>query len=208
MGHFRIPPLTLSSYGASSPALPSPPGQAAGAVPKFKLVLVGDGGVGKTTFVKRHETGEFEKKYVATVGAEVHPMEFHTDKGKIVFNVWDTAGQEKCEWGARAPAGGRRRAGLREERLRSDTRKARRCLTRARAHGTQLAARVACLGRAGQGRAGQAQARAVLARAGLPLRNPFTHPFTFPHAPLPRLARRRGPARRLLHPGGLRDHHV
>lgn len=31
---------------------------------KFQLVLVGDGGVGKTTFVKRHKTGEFEKKYV------------------------------------------------------------------------------------------------------------------------------------------------
>jgi len=28
--------------------------------------MVGDGGVGKTTFVKRHLTGEFEKKYVAT----------------------------------------------------------------------------------------------------------------------------------------------
>jgi GTPase SAR1 family protein len=28
------------------------------------LILVGDGGVGKTTFVKRHLTGEFEKKYV------------------------------------------------------------------------------------------------------------------------------------------------
>ncbi len=33
-------------------------------VPEFKLILVGDGGVGKTTFVKRHLTGEFEKKYV------------------------------------------------------------------------------------------------------------------------------------------------
>ena len=33
-------------------------------MPEFKLVLVGDGGVGKTTFVKRHKTGEFEKVYV------------------------------------------------------------------------------------------------------------------------------------------------
>jgi GTP-binding nuclear protein Ran len=36
------------------------------AVPQFKLILVGDGGVGKTTFVKRHITGEFEKIYVGT----------------------------------------------------------------------------------------------------------------------------------------------
>nr|CAB3265422.1 GTP-binding nuclear protein Ran-like [Phallusia mammillata] len=61
----------------------------------FKLVLVGDGGVGKTTFVKRHLTGEFEKKYVATLGVEVHPVEFCTNRGPIRFNVWDTAGQEK-----------------------------------------------------------------------------------------------------------------
>ena len=61
---------------------------------EVKLVLVGDGGVGKTTFVKRHLTGEFEKKYVATLGVEVHPLLFHTNRGPIKFNVWDTAGQE------------------------------------------------------------------------------------------------------------------
>jgi len=64
-------------------------------VPEFKMILVGDGGVGKTTFVKRHLTGEFEKKYVATLGVEVRPLDFHTNVGKIRFNVWDTAGQEK-----------------------------------------------------------------------------------------------------------------
>src|SRR5687767_6848947 len=61
-------------------------------VAKFKLVLVGDGGVGKTTFVKRHITGEFEKKYIATMGVEVSSLPFHTTLGKLVFNLWDTAG--------------------------------------------------------------------------------------------------------------------
>ena len=63
--------------------------------PQFKLLLVGDGGVGKTTLVKRHLTGEFEKKYIPTLGVEVHPLKFSTNCGDLVFNVWDTAGQEK-----------------------------------------------------------------------------------------------------------------
>ena len=90
--------LVLTILGAGRSPLwfiSLPPLQAADGTPEFKLILVGDGGVGKTTFVKRHLTGEFEKKYVATLGVEVHPLLFHTNRGPIKFNVWDTAGQER-----------------------------------------------------------------------------------------------------------------
>tara|TARA_R100000750_G_scaffold62456_2_gene56251 strand:+ start:258 stop:755 length:498 start_codon:yes stop_codon:yes gene_type:complete len=61
----------------------------------FKLVLVGDGGVGKTTYIKKLHINEFEHKYVATLGVEVHPITLHTNYGDIRFNCWDTAGVEK-----------------------------------------------------------------------------------------------------------------
>jgi len=64
----------------------------------FKICLVGDSQVGKTTFIKRHKTGEFEKKYVTTFGVEVHPLDFCTNYGVVRFNVWDTAGQEQFRW--------------------------------------------------------------------------------------------------------------
>ena len=61
----------------------------------FKVILIGDGGVGKTTLVTRHLTGDFEKKYVATLGVEVHPLRFNTTYGNICLNIWDCAGDEK-----------------------------------------------------------------------------------------------------------------
>jgi GTP-binding nuclear protein Ran len=57
----------------------------------YKIILIGAGGVGKTTYVKKLLTQHFETKYVATLGVEVH--QYKTDS--ITFNLWDTAGQEK-----------------------------------------------------------------------------------------------------------------
>ena len=61
----------------------------------YKIIVVGDGGVGKTTFIKRHRTGQLESKYIATMGVEVHPLTFNTNHGPVIFKIWDCAGQEK-----------------------------------------------------------------------------------------------------------------
>lgn len=62
---------------------------------KFKIVLVGDAGVGKTTFITRHRTGEFTKEYNSTFGVDVNSLTFQTTHGDVVFDIWDCAGQEK-----------------------------------------------------------------------------------------------------------------
>ena len=59
------------------------------------MLLVGDGGTGKTTLLRKHPTGEFAAKYVPSMGATIRPLEFHTNRGLIRFNCWDTAGQER-----------------------------------------------------------------------------------------------------------------
>jgi GTP-binding nuclear protein Ran len=63
----------------------------------FKLLLVGDSGCGKTTLVKRHITGEFERDHKPTLGVEVRPINFKTNHGSFKFNVWDIAGDPKFE---------------------------------------------------------------------------------------------------------------
>ena len=58
------------------------------AIPEFKMILVGDGGVGKTTFVRRHLTGEFEKRYVgkSALSCCMHPrIKFPTEICLILF---------------------------------------------------------------------------------------------------------------------------
>ncbi|TNJ29518.1 GTP-binding nuclear protein RAN/TC4 [Giardia muris] len=67
----------------------------------FKVILVGDGATGKTTFVTRHVTGEFRKQYISTIGVEIRQLPFYVvgnsyPQGvEVNLNVHDTAGQEK-----------------------------------------------------------------------------------------------------------------
>lgn len=61
----------------------------------FKVVMVGDGGVGKTVYKNRILKGDFQKVYCPTMGVEVTPLIFETNKGRIVINLYECAGQEK-----------------------------------------------------------------------------------------------------------------
>ena len=64
-----------------------------------KVCLIGYQGVGKTTYMKRLLTGDFESQHIPTIGVEVHPLSFNVKSksraGKITFNVWDCAGKEE-----------------------------------------------------------------------------------------------------------------
>lgn len=62
---------------------------------QFKIALIGDGGVGKSSFLMRHVADTFSAVYVPTLGVDVHSVTLNTSYGQIVFDVWDTAGQEK-----------------------------------------------------------------------------------------------------------------
>ena len=62
---------------------------------RFKIIIAGDGGVGKTTFVKQHLHKKFTPAYVPTLGVDVDPITFNTNYGSIEFKMWDTAGQDK-----------------------------------------------------------------------------------------------------------------
>lgn len=64
-------------------------------IPIYKVVFMGDGGVGKSTLLERYVQNTFQPIYKRTIGAEVHPIQFQTNHGPVVLNIWDTAGQEK-----------------------------------------------------------------------------------------------------------------
>ncbi|OQS53768.1 GSP1 [Ecytonucleospora hepatopenaei] len=65
-------------------------------VHKFKICLIGEGGVGKTTFINKVLNGVFERKYIATQGAVTKDIVLCLGNNSYVnYEVWDTAGQEK-----------------------------------------------------------------------------------------------------------------
>lgn len=61
---------------------------------KFKIVVVGNAAVGKTSLIKRYTANTFEKDYISTLG--MHFSKYEEDIGgeKVELLLWDLAGQE------------------------------------------------------------------------------------------------------------------
>ena len=62
---------------------------------KFKVVIVGDSGVGKTNLLKRFINDSFASDTKATVGVELISKTFSINNDIIKVDIWDTAGQER-----------------------------------------------------------------------------------------------------------------
>jgi len=61
----------------------------------FKLVLVGEGGVGKSSLVLRYVDDTFLEEDVGTIGADFKIKFLNIGKTRLKLQIWDTAGQEK-----------------------------------------------------------------------------------------------------------------
>mmetsp|Transcript_10923 Transcript_10923/g.11062 ORF Transcript_10923/g.11062 Transcript_10923/m.11062 type:complete len:181 (+) Transcript_10923:27-569(+) len=62
----------------------------------FKIVLIGDSGVGKSNLLSRFTKNEFNLESKATIGVEFATKTIITDnEQKVKAQIWDTAGQER-----------------------------------------------------------------------------------------------------------------
>lgn len=63
--------------------------------PEFKIILVGDAAVGKTSIIMRFQHNIFMEEYQNTITASYFTKLIQTERGPANLNIWDTAGQEK-----------------------------------------------------------------------------------------------------------------
>ena len=61
----------------------------------FKLLLIGDSGVGKTCILVRFSEDCFNSTFISTIGIDFKIRTVEIDGKKIKLQIWDTAGQER-----------------------------------------------------------------------------------------------------------------
>jgi len=62
---------------------------------QFKIVLLGEGRVGKTSLVLRYTQNKFDEKTPSTIQASFQTKMLTVDGQSLTLAVWDTAGQER-----------------------------------------------------------------------------------------------------------------
>ena len=60
----------------------------------FKIIIIGDSGVGKSSLLKRAVQNRFDESYQATIGFEFLLMHYKINELKFKLQIWDTCGQE------------------------------------------------------------------------------------------------------------------
>jgi small GTP-binding protein len=65
----------------------------------YKLSLIGDGGVGKTSMAQRYVHGVFKADYKATIGTFISKKEINFEEllTSVKFMIWDLAGQDQFQ---------------------------------------------------------------------------------------------------------------
>jgi small GTP-binding protein len=62
---------------------------------KFKITVIGDGGVGKTSLIRKFTQGSFHEEYIKTIGAQFSKYEQKIGGDQSELYFWDIAGQDE-----------------------------------------------------------------------------------------------------------------
>lgn len=61
----------------------------------FKIILVGDSGVGKSSLLLRYCEDSYSESFISTIGVDFKIKNVEIDKKLVKLQLWDTAGQER-----------------------------------------------------------------------------------------------------------------
>lgn len=64
-------------------------------LPSLKILIIGEGAVGKSCLLLRYTDDSFENIFMPTVGVDYKTKIIDIDNTRVKLQIWDTAGQEK-----------------------------------------------------------------------------------------------------------------